>query len=207
MGYRITLSILTIMILMTISVGSSYSYYAVSSVQEEPNYLSTTCFNISFEDEDSINLTNTYPMSEYDALHKLKPYKFTVTNTCTTENANRDSIVLVLLNYISEKTELQKYLNFKITSNKGFNQEGSVWALPVINDLLGVEQSENVELTKLIGMASIAPGDSEEFSLYMWITEDACDNNVVVNDEGQTECEVNVMGKTFEGQITVYAYM
>ena len=204
MGYRITLSILTIMILMTISVGSSYSYYAVSSTQEEPNYLSTTCFNISFEDEDSINLTNAYPMSRTDALVKLKPYKFKVTNTCTTENASEPTKVSILLNYIKEKNELQNYIYFRLVSNKGFELEN--WILD-----LDESQIENIDSSKYIGIRSMAPGESEEFSLYLWIDENACIKNNSVNtevcDESNKWWEDNVMGKTFEGQISVYAYM
>ena len=47
-GYKVTLSILTIMILMTLTIGTSYSYYSISAEQEEPNVLSTTCFKINF---------------------------------------------------------------------------------------------------------------------------------------------------------------
>ncbi len=49
-GYKITLSVLTIMILVTITIGTSYSYYSVSDVQSEENTLTSTCFNITYND-------------------------------------------------------------------------------------------------------------------------------------------------------------
>ena len=69
-GYKITLSVLTIMILITITVGTSYSYYSVSDIQDNPNTLTSTCFNIEYSEgtNGSINLTNSYPMSEAPAL-------------------------------------------------------------------------------------------------------------------------------------------
>ena len=36
-GYKITLGVLTIMILITLTIGTSYSYYSVSDVQEDNN--------------------------------------------------------------------------------------------------------------------------------------------------------------------------
>jgi len=316
MGYRITLSILTIMILMTISVGSSYSYYAVSSTQEEPNYLSTTCFNISFEEEDSINLTNTYPMSEYDALHKLKPYKFTVTNTCTTGNASADTKYILTLNTLIDKpAELAPYINHKLLANKGLEEDAVIMVyagdvnadgkadstdsakilnalagtkldeaqnyvgdinndgkadstdsvkmlnalagtttLPIKNisyllngasayefnnaylnnkylyvkhweksngiitnltttdenvklSLLESEVSADIDTSYTLDVSSLSPGESIEYGLYLWIPEDACNNTGIINDANETECEANVMGKSFEAKILLYAYM
>src|SRR5699024_4059471 len=89
-GYKVTLGILTIMILVTITIGTSYAYYSISSTQENPNEISTTCFDVSYTEgsNGSINLPATYPMSEANALKKLQPYEFTITNPCTSENAS-----------------------------------------------------------------------------------------------------------------------
>ena len=47
-GYKVTLGVLTIMILVTITIGTSYSYYSVASKQQDPNKLTTTCFEVSY---------------------------------------------------------------------------------------------------------------------------------------------------------------
>ena len=80
-GYQVTLGLLSIMILLVVSVGTSYSYYSVSSAQSTTNNFGAACLSVQFTEgnDGSINLNNTaghyaYPMTESTAKSKIKPY-------------------------------------------------------------------------------------------------------------------------------------
>lgn len=81
--YRLPLALIAICMVMTLFVASSYALWKVTIYQETENIIETGCFSISFNDDStSINLNNTYPMSNENGL-KTTPYTFTLTNTCT----------------------------------------------------------------------------------------------------------------------------
>ncbi len=115
-GYKITLGILTIMILVTITVGTSYSYYSIASEQANPNELATTCFEISFSEgsNGSINLAATYPMSEESALTRLNPYNFTITNTCS--SGATTNYIVTLNTLTASPSNLTSYINYKLNT-------------------------------------------------------------------------------------------
>ena len=81
----ITIVILVGVILL---IATSYALWQITLKQADENRLTTSCFRINFKDQDSINLTDTYPMSD-EEVKKLKPYTFTITNTCNTHVAYR----------------------------------------------------------------------------------------------------------------------
>ena len=201
-GYKITLSVLTIMILMTLTVGTSYSYYAVASNKESQNNLATSCFDIKFEDTNSINLENSYPMSEEEAISdgtngRVKPYTFTITNTCTTNNIN----YVVTLNTITGKDDLEDYIDYKIVEAKAF-ADGNYFKLnqaQLYNDIPSTYTnniSKTFELTR--GVLDTGVNKTKTYNLYMWIDENAC-----LNDE----CTNLIVGKTFEAKVLVDVYI
>ena len=192
-GYKVTLGVLTIMILVTITIGTSYSYYSIASTQTDPNELSTTCFDMSFSEGSSSIALNTdgsyaYPMSETNALSKLTPYTFTITNNCTTTNATDPVNYVITLNTLtSTPSNLTPYLRYKV------NDESSgmlTSAAPF--DLGSIKTEQGIDTTYTIATGSLAPGASETFNLYLWIDESA-DNSI--------------MGNTFTGRLLVYNYL
>lgn len=219
MGYKITLSIITIMMLFTISIGTSYSFYAVSDTQDKPNYLATTCFDISYEDSESIKIDGTngyaYPMSEETALAKLKPYTFTIKNKCTNETASAGINYILTLNTIKDKPkDLFPYLNYKLmlsgeAKNSNVKLDNLLYTDETIkNSIITSEVGTDIDESYNIDVNSLMPGESREYSLYLWIAEDACDNNLIIDENtNETQCEKYVMGKSFEARIALYAYM
>jgi len=73
---------------LLLTIGTSYALWQITLKQADENKLTTSCFRINFKDKDSINLTDAYPMSDEEG-KKLKPYTFTITNTCNTHVAYR----------------------------------------------------------------------------------------------------------------------
>lgn len=201
-GYKITLSMLTIMILLTITVGTSYSYYSITAEQTNPNEVTTTCFEISFNDDNgssTIALNSdgkyAYPMSESTALLKLAPYEFTVTNTCTALNATTPVNYVVTLNTLTDTTSnLTGYLKYKLNTTAPEVVNGtSAYLNSNVYDLNpNIKTDEGIDVSYSLATGTLSPGDSKTFNLYLWIDESA---------------ENDVMGLNFTGKVLVYSYM
>ena len=196
-GYKITLGILTIMILVTLTIGTSYSYYSVASTQENPNELTTTCFDVSFsEGSSSINLAATYPMSEASA-NSLSPYTFTITNTCTTENATDPINYVVTLNTLTAKapTLPLNLLRVRLDETSPSSVTGTSALLSDVPPYtLGesLKTSEGIDTSYNLVEGTLAPGESVTYNLRLWIDESA----------GK-----DVMNDSFTGRVLVYSYM
>lgn len=196
-GYKITLGILTIMILVTLTIGTSYSYYSVASTQENPNELTTTCFDVSFsEGSSSINLAATYPMSEASA-NSLSPYTFTITNTCTTENATDPINYVVTLNTLTANTPTLplNLLRVRLDQTSPSSVTGTSALLSNVSPYtLGesLKTSEGIDDSYNLAEGTLAPGESVTYNLRLWIDESA--GNDVMND-------------SFTGRVLVYSYM
>lgn len=188
-GYTITLSVLAIMILVTITVGTSYSYYSISDVQENPNTLTSTCFNVTYSDtgSNSINLENTYPMSEEKAM-TLTPYTFTITNTCSAGNQTANYIVTLNTLTGDNASSLNvSYMKYKL------NSTGTTGSLTTEYALNGsVKTDEGIDKSYSLETGTLAPGESKTFNLYLWIDENAG------ND---------IMSQVFKGKVLVYSYL
>ena len=198
-GYKVTLGILTIMILVTITIGTSYSYYSIASTQENPNEISTTCFDVSYTEgfNGSINLPATYPMSEANALKKLQPYEFTITNTCTSENASNPINYVVTLNTLTSNVS-----NLPLSVLRYKLNETSPSAVAGTSGLLGsatpydfgdsIKTTYDLDASYNLATGTLAPGESITYNLYLWIDENA---------------NTDIMNQTFTGRVLVYSYM
>lgn len=63
--------------------GISYALWKISLIQEEKNHVSSSCFKITLEEANEINLNNAYPITDEDGM-KSKPYVFKIQNVCET---------------------------------------------------------------------------------------------------------------------------
>ncbi len=197
-GYKIALGILTIMILVTITIGTSYSYYSIASTQENPNILNATCFDISFnEGSSSINLGATYPMSD-DRANSLSPYTFTLTNTCTTENATDPVNYVVTLNTLTANmpTLPLNVLKYRLDTTSPTSTMGTSTLLSnatVYNDLSEtIKTREGINTSYQLITGTLNPGDSVTYNLRLWIDETAT---------------TDIENTTFTGRVLVYSYM
>ena len=200
-GFKVTLGVLTIMILITITIGTSYSYYSISDVQKDPNELVTTCFNVSYKDDNgsSAIALNTpgnyaYPMSEAKALANLKPYTFTLTNNCTSANATSGVNYVITLNTLTASpSNLTGYLKYKLNTTAPSPITGPTGSLKTPYNLNpSIVSSEGIDTSYSIESGVLAPGTSKTFNLYLWIDENAGNE---------------VMDYDFTGKVLVYSYM
>lgn len=198
-GYKIVLGLLTIMILVTITVGTSYSYYSISEEQTNPNVLTTTCFDVSFTDSNVITLNAAgsymYPMSETTALSKLTPYTFTITNSCTSATASSNVNYVVTINTLTaDESNLTNYLDYKLNVTAPVAETGIASAL--INNPYALNPNivteEGIDTSYSLATGTLAPGESKTYNLYLWIDESAGNE---------------IMGYTFTGKVLIYSYM
>ena len=71
-GKTIALTIIGTFLLISLIIGISYSLWRVNLFQTTANTIQTDCFNITFTEENNIELLNTYPMYDEDG-SKLTP--------------------------------------------------------------------------------------------------------------------------------------
>lgn len=209
--YRVSLAVISILMVMTLFVSSSYALWSVSVSQTQTNLIESGCFDIDIESvSSSINLNNTYPMED-DKGKKLQPYIFKVKNNCTVDA----TYTLYLSEFEptstveSSKQQIRDYI--KVAISKG-NQ--AVITTQKLEDTSVSDQEKKLvkETTKIAdikfdnktikntykittgelkGQTDKEAGEEETFELRMWIDSTA---------------DKDIMNQTFEAGISAIAY-
>ncbi len=201
--YRIPLAIIAICMVITMFIASSYALWSVTITQESKNALESGCFAITFDDTDSssINLTNTFPISDEKGL-KTAPYTFTIKNTCTVDA--RFTLYLNTLNIVDGVKLSDDFIKYSLMQSDG--------AVAVAQSLKNAEQNldtsyftfkedfgkdvlKSYVLTTgtLKGQSAegVDDGEAITYSLRLWIDE------VATNE---------IFGQTFEAGVSTVAY-
>ena len=196
------ISVLIFIFLMVIFTGVSYAYWQKNYAQKSTNKIKSGCFSFELTDENPINLTNTYPMSENDAM-KNTPYTFTITNNCSI-----DMYYNVTLN-TTGSSDLDNYLNYKLVDENGNTVGpkiiGSTNKYDEYNNYTYTDENNNTynilnsyiltsgSLTKATmnsdNSAVVTKGQSKTYKLYIWMDESVED--------------LSTMGKSFIAKVIV----
>ncbi len=156
--------------------GASYALWQMTLIQEEENIVKTGCFNIEFQEQNSIHLESSYPLLDEEG-KTLTPYTFTITNTCDT-----------LVKYQINLEVLNKTTFGSLEYIKTMFQEE--------NPLLLTEREEvsktldNARKAYLLETGVLSKLGSKTFSLRMWLDE----NTLATED---------VMNRVFNSKVTV----
>ena len=204
-GYRVTLGVLAIMILLTLTMGTSYSYFAVTSEQTNPNQIVSTCFDFELSNEaNEIDLGGTnanyaYPITESEATTKLTPYQFTVKNKCTS-GANMKYVVTLNTPSSGASTLGSNYLRYRLDLTSPTAETGRSASLRPYTLESSIKTSKNIKDSYLLlnDTEGLGPNESKSYQLYLWIDESTCNGN---------DCQESVMGKTFNAKLLIYGYM
>lgn len=195
--YRIPLALLAILMVITLFIASSYALWKVTIYQETENIIETGCFKLDFEDvSSSIQLDNTYPMPDESGM-KLKPYIFTISNTCTIDA--KYTLFLNTLDVDKEKLDdgLIKYSIVK--SDGALAVADTLNAAPKNIDTSHFTFDKKILTSYEIGSGTLKgrtsktseDGETATYSLRLWIDESA------TND---------IAGQTFEAGLSTIAY-
>lgn len=178
--YRIPLAIISIMIVISMFIGSSFALWRVTKYQETENIIDTGCFKLTFiEQTSSINLTNAYPITNTKGL-QTTPYTFTVKNDCTVDanfaiylntlNVTGTKIDDNLIDYsLKKSTDASAVANklstsIRNTDTSHFNYSGKT-----------IQTSYSLATGTLRGRSAegVDDGESATYSLRLWIDESA----------------------------------
>ena len=158
---KVKILIISILCILTITIGLSYGYYLLNKVQENNNIAGSKCFNLEFTNEkNAINLDNMYPISDEEG-RKLTPYSFTITNTC-------DMLAGYTVNMeMLEGTTLNsKYLDVMVNNEQ--------------IKLLTNYESTNTVITgstesRTLAKGTLAYNDSVDYTVRFWMDKDVED--------------------------------
>ena len=174
---KIKVLIISILCILTITIGLSYGYYLLNKVQENNNIAGSKCFKLEFSNEsEAINLSNMYPISDEEG-KKQVPYSFTITNTC-------DMLASYTVNMeMLEGTTLNsKYLDVLVN-----NEEIKLLSTYEATDTVIANSTESRILTK----GTLAYNDSADYTVRFWMDKDVED--------------IESMNKYFSSKIVVVA--
>ena len=159
--YKIILMVISILLIGSIIIGTSYSMWVKTAIQKEQNIVNSSCFDIEFTESSNINLTNAIPISDEAGLKK-KPYTFTLKNTC-----NMNSKVTIALDVLSTSTMSSSAIKTSLT--KG-NKSGTPTLLTSLDKKAEVDISGAKE-AYILGTDIIGANKSKSYSLYLWMDE------------------------------------
>ena len=175
---KITLGVIGVLLIFSLVIGISYAAWRLTLTQTNQNELASSCFDITFEEENSILLENTFPMYDEDG-KTLTPYTFTIKNNC-------DSYAdyTVNLEILNTSTLNEEYLKIMIDDNN-----------PVLISTLqeGEISLANASKSYQIGTGALDKNASKTYNLRVWL-----DENVTTETEG-------VQNSNWSAKITINA--
>lgn len=181
--YKVLLLSITIMLVTSILLGTSYSLWSTTNTQSETNIVNVGCFTITFIDSGfngagDIDLKNQYPISDVEG-SKLVPYKFSIKNECSIAS----SYVINL--------ETSKESNFNLDYLKvKFNEETpAIYSTGLENGTIVLDSYSSS--AKKLETGILEEGEEKIYTLRAWIEESA------------TTTTPNVMGATWKGKVVV----
>ena len=186
--YKKRMLILCIMLAVVLMItGVSYAVFTSYTSQSDPNTLAASCMDLDFNWQNEINLLNTYPISEGEALEQT-PYTFTIKNNC-------DNYIeyYVIASVISTTNKVDsKFIKVSLLGDSDLNGTviNSLESISTPQSLSKYNITENYILKKGDG---IAKDESRTFNFRMWL-----DSN---NSEIWTSEDVE--GKDYQVKISV----
>lgn len=148
-----------LLLLFLLGIGVSYSMWNMTNTQEKNNVIaSSECFDVTITNqENSINLQNTYPISNEKG-RQLTPFSFSITNTC-----DIFASYTVNLESLKNSTLSSRFLDVMIN-----NEE--------VKRLNEYEETETVNSGSIesytLAKGSLGSGDSDDYTLRLWIDYD-----------------------------------
>lgn len=162
--YKILLMVISLLLVVAITIGTSYSLWKKVEVQTNENIVNSACYDIAFEESSNINLKNAMPISDASGLKKT-PYTFTIKNTC-----NTDSKTTIALNVKNTSTMSSSAIKTSIKSTPKNTNSTPVLLTSLNTATIGNSDTTTKE-SYIITTDTIRAYNSKTFSLYLWMDE------------------------------------
>ena len=189
-SYKKQMLILCIMLaVVLITSGVSYAIFTSYSSQSDANTLAASCMDLEFNGQNEINLLNTYPISEGEALEQT-PYTFTIKNNC-------DNYIeyYVIASVISTTNKVDsKYVKVSLLGDNDLNGAviNTLESIATPQSLSKYSISENYILKRGDG---ITKDESRTFNFRMWLDSNNPDIWTSEDVEGKDyQVKISVVG-------------
>ncbi len=169
--------------------GVSYAVFTSYSSQTDANTLAASCMDLEFNGQNEINLLNTYPISEGEALEQT-PYTFTIKNKC-------DNYIeyYVIASVISTTNKVDsKYVKVSLLGDNDLNGT-------VINTLESISTPQSLSKYNITENYILKRGDgiskdeSRTFNFRMWLDSNNKDIWTKEDIEGKDyQVKISVVG-------------
>ena len=186
--YKKRMLILCIMLAVVLMItGVSYAVFTSYSSQTDANTLAASCMELEFNGQNEINLLNTYPISEGEALEQT-PYTFTIKNKC-------DNYIeyYVIASVISTTNKVDsKYVKVSLLGDNDLNGT-------VINTLESISTPQSLSKYNITENYILKRGDgiskdeSRTFNFRMWL--DSSNKDIWTSED--------IEGKDYQVKISV----
>ena len=188
--YKKRMLILCIMLAVVLMItGVSYAVFTNYSSQTDANTLAASCMDLEFNGQNEINLLNTYPISEGEALEQT-PYTFTIKNKC-------DNYIeyYVIASVISTTNKIDsKYVKVSLLGDNDLNGT-------VINTLESISTPQSLSKYSITENYILKRGDgiskdeSRTFNFRMWLDSNNKDIWTREDIEGKDyQVKISVVG-------------
>ena len=188
--YKKRMLILCIMLAVVLMItGVSYAVFTSYSSQTDANTLAASCMDLEFNGQNEINLLNTYPISEGEALEQT-PYTFTIKNKC-------DNYIeyYVIASVISTTNKIDsKYVKVSLLGDNDLNGTviNSLESISTPQSLSKYNITENYILKRGDG---ISKDESRTFNFRMWLDSNNKDIWTREDIEGKDyQVKISVVG-------------
>ena len=189
-SYKKRMLILCIMLAVVLVMsGVSYAIFTSYSSQSDANTLAASCMDLEFNGQNEINLLNTYPISEGEALEQT-PYTFTIKNNC-------DNYIeyYVIASVISTTNKVDsKYVKVSLLGDNDLNGAviNTLESISTPQSLSKYSISENFILKRGDG---ITKDESRTFNFRMWLDSNNPDIWTSEDVEGKDyQVKISVVG-------------
>ena len=186
--YKKRMLILCIMLAVVLMItGVSYAVFTSYSSQTDANTLAASCMELEFNGQNEINLLNTYPISEGEALEQT-PYTFTIKNKC-------DNYIeyYVIASVISTTNKIDsKYVKVSLLGDNDLNGT-------VINTLESISTPQSLSKYNITENYILKRGDgiskdeARTFNFRMWL--DSSNKDIWTSED--------IEGKDYQVKISV----
>ena len=186
--YKKRMLILCIMLAVVLMItGVSYAVFTNYSSQTDANTLAASCMDLEFNGQNEINLLNTYPISEGEALEQT-PYTFTIKNKC-------DNYIeyYIIASVISTTNKIDsKYVKVSLLGDNDLNGT-------VINTLESISTPQSLSKYNITENYILKRGDgiskdeSRTFNFRMWL--DSSNKDIWTKED--------IEGKDYQVKISV----
>ena len=188
--YKKRMLILCIMLTVVLMItGVSYAIFTSYTSQSDANTLAASCMDLEFNGQNEINLLNTYPISEGEALEQT-PYTFTIKNNC-------DNYIeyYVIASVISTTNKVDsKYVKVSLLGDNDLNGA-------VINTLESIATPQSLSKYNITENYILKRGDgitkdeSRTFNFRMWLNSNNSDIWTSEDVEGKDyQVKISVVG-------------